>query len=40
MRDMEKLMGAIRVSIIYLGAGIAGNLASCTFIPYQVEVSP
>ncbi|XP_035826587.1 inactive rhomboid protein 1 [Aplysia californica] len=40
MRDMEKLMGAIRVSIIYLGSGIAGNLASCTFIPYQVEKGP
>lgn len=38
MRDMEKLIGAIRMSIIYLGSGIAGNLASCTFLPYHVEV--
>ncbi|XP_055876720.1 inactive rhomboid protein 2-like [Biomphalaria glabrata] len=40
MRDLEKLMGAIRISIIYIGAGVAGNLASCTFIPYQVEAGP
>jgi membrane associated rhomboid family serine protease len=38
MRDMEKLIGAIRMAIIYIGSGIAGNLASCTFLPYQVEV--
>nr|KAG5712655.1 hypothetical protein BaRGS_029710 [Batillaria attramentaria] len=37
MRDMEKLTGAIRMAIIYIGSGIAGNLASCTFLPYQVE---
>ncbi|KAH9502541.1 Inactive rhomboid protein 1 [Bulinus truncatus] len=40
MRDLEKLMGAIRTSIIYIGSGVAGNLASCTFIPYQVEAGP
>lgn len=40
MRDLEKLMGAIRTCIIYIGSGVAGNLASCTFIPYQVEVGP
>ncbi|XP_025091539.1 inactive rhomboid protein 1-like [Pomacea canaliculata] len=40
MRDMEKLIGAIRMSIIYLGSGIAGNLASCTFLPYHVETGP
>lgn len=40
MRDMEKLIGAIRMAIIYIGSGIAGNLASCTFIPYQVEAGP
>ena len=39
MRDMEKLVGAIRMAIIYMGSGIAGNLASCTFLPYQVDVS-
>ncbi|BFZ03836.1 hypothetical protein BsWGS_06875 [Bradybaena similaris] len=40
MRDLEKLMGAIRTTIIYIGSGVAGNLASCTFIPYQVEAGP
>ncbi|KAK7505246.1 hypothetical protein BaRGS_00003408 [Batillaria attramentaria] len=40
MRDMEKLTGAIRMAIIYIGSGIAGNLASCTFLPYQVEAGP
>ena len=39
MRDMEKLTGAIRMAIIYIGTGMAGNLASCIFVPYQVEVS-
>lgn len=40
MRDMEKLTGAIRMAIIYMGTGIAGNLASCIFVPYQVEMGP
>lgn len=39
MRDVEKLAGPIRVAIIYIGGGIAGNLASAIFLPYQVEVS-
>ena len=38
MRDTEKLIGAIRMAIIYIGSGVAGNLGSCTFLPYQVEV--
>ena len=38
MRDMEKLTGSVRMTIIYVGAGIAGNLASCIFVPYHVEV--
>ncbi|XP_041363411.1 inactive rhomboid protein 1-like isoform X2 [Gigantopelta aegis] len=40
MRDMEKLTGAIRMAIIYIASGIAGNLASCIFLPYQVEAGP
>ncbi|WAQ96006.1 RHDF1-like protein [Mya arenaria] len=40
MRDMEKLTGSIRMTIIYVGSGIAGNLASCIFVPYHVEVGP
>ena len=38
MRDMEKLTGATRMAIIYIGAGVCGNLGSCIFVPYQVEV--
>lgn len=38
MRDVEKLTGCIRMTIIYVGSGIAGNLASSTFLPYHVEV--
>ncbi|XP_067939375.1 inactive rhomboid protein 1-like [Watersipora subatra] len=40
MRDMEKLAGAARVAIIYMGSGIGGNLASAIFLPYHVEVGP
>ncbi|CAG5126574.1 unnamed protein product, partial [Candidula unifasciata] len=40
MRDLEKLLGTIRMITIYFGSGVAGNLASCTFLPYAVEVGP
>ncbi|KAL8561230.1 hypothetical protein ACOMHN_024486 [Nucella lapillus] len=40
MRDIEKLTGALRLSIIYIGSGIAANLASCTFNPYLVDAGP
>ncbi|XP_014768365.1 inactive rhomboid protein 1 [Octopus bimaculoides] len=40
MRDIEKLTGWVRISIIYIGSGIAGNLASGIFLPYQVEAGP
>ncbi|XP_033735925.1 inactive rhomboid protein 1-like isoform X1 [Pecten maximus] len=40
MRDIEKLTGCIRMAIIYVGSGIAGNLASSIFLPYHVEVGP
>ncbi|KAK6170344.1 hypothetical protein SNE40_018757 [Patella caerulea] len=40
MRDVEKLSGAIRIAFVYLGSGIAGNLASSIFLPYQVEAGP
>jgi len=39
MRDMEKLLGWLRICIIYLVCGIAGSLSSAIFIPYHVEVS-
>ena len=38
MRDVEKLAGWHRTAIIYVGSGIAGSLASATFLPYHVEV--
>jgi membrane associated rhomboid family serine protease len=40
MRDMEKLCGPARMAVIYLGSGIAGNLASAIFIPYKAESGP
>lgn len=40
MRDMEKLCGPVRISIIYIGSGMAGNLASAIFIPYRAESGP
>ena len=40
MRDMEKLCGPARMALIYLGSGIAGNLASAIFVPYKAESGP
>lgn len=39
MRDLEKLTGALRIGIIYVVSGVAGNLASAIFVPYRAEVS-
>ncbi len=39
MRDLEKMAGPTRIAIIYIGSGLAGNLASGIFLPYQAEVS-
>jgi len=39
MRDMEKLLGWLRICVIYVVCGIAGSLSSAIFIPYHVEVS-
>lgn len=38
MRDLEKLAGAGRMAIIYVGSGMVGNLASAIFVPYRAEV--
>ena len=38
MRDLEKMAGPVRIGIIYIGSGLAGNLASSIFLPYQAEV--
>ncbi|UYV82540.1 rom-4 [Cordylochernes scorpioides] len=40
MRDVERLAGSMRLGIIYLMSGIAGNLASAIFVPYRAEVGP
>uniref|UniRef100_A0A8C4WSV5 Inactive rhomboid protein n=1 Tax=Eptatretus burgeri TaxID=7764 RepID=A0A8C4WSV5_EPTBU len=40
LRDLEKLAGWLRISIIFILSGIAGNLASATFLPYRAEVGP
>lgn len=39
MRDLEKLAGPLRIAIIYLGCGIAGNLGSVLLDPHRAEVS-
>uniref|UniRef100_A0A3B5L342 Inactive rhomboid protein n=1 Tax=Xiphophorus couchianus TaxID=32473 RepID=A0A3B5L342_9TELE len=38
LRDLEKLAGWLRISIIYLLSGVTGNLASAIFLPYRAEV--
>uniref|UniRef100_A0A669DI62 Inactive rhomboid protein n=1 Tax=Oreochromis niloticus TaxID=8128 RepID=A0A669DI62_ORENI len=40
LRDLEKLAGWLRISIIYMLSGITGNLASALFLPYRAEVGP
>ncbi|KAM6424381.1 inactive rhomboid protein 1 isoform 2-T3 [Liasis olivaceus] len=40
LRDLEKLAGWHRISLIYLLSGITGNLASAIFLPYRAEVGP
>ncbi|XP_057698729.1 inactive rhomboid protein 2-like isoform X3 [Corythoichthys intestinalis] len=37
LRDLEKLAGWVRISIIYIFSGITGNLASSLFLPYRAE---
>uniref|UniRef100_A0A8B9T4G0 Inactive rhomboid protein n=1 Tax=Anas platyrhynchos TaxID=8839 RepID=A0A8B9T4G0_ANAPL len=36
LRDLEKLAGWHRISIIFILSGITGNLASAIFLPYRV----
>lgn len=38
MRDLEKLTGSVRIGIIYIGSGMAGNLGSAIFVPYRADV--
>ena len=39
MRTVERMIGWIRMAIIYFACGAVGSLASATLLPYQVEVS-
>lgn len=39
MRDLEKFTGSLRIGIIYIGSGVAGNLGSAIFVPYRADVS-
>jgi len=38
MRDLEKLIGWIRISLIYILSGLVGSLASASFLPYDIGV--
>lgn len=38
MSDLERLIGPLRMAILYIGSGIAGNLTSAIFVPYKAEV--
>ncbi|XP_029289673.1 inactive rhomboid protein 2-like [Cottoperca gobio] len=40
LRDLEKLAGWVRISMIYILSGITGNIASALFLPYRAEVGP
>ncbi|KAM4631722.1 inactive rhomboid protein 1 [Discoglossus pictus] len=40
LRDLEKLAGWHRISLIYILSGITGNLTSSIFLPYRAEVGP
>lgn len=40
MRDLEKLIGTTRMTFLYMGSGIGGNLASALLMPYKPEVGP
>ncbi|XP_045487212.1 inactive rhomboid protein 1 [Pieris rapae] len=40
MRDLEKMAGPVRIAVVYLGSGVAGNMASAIFEPYRAEVGP
>jgi len=38
MRDLEKLIGWLRIGIIYTLSGVVGSLASANFLPYDIGV--
>jgi membrane associated rhomboid family serine protease len=38
MRDLEKLVGSVRIAVIYVGSAMVGNLASAIILPYRADV--
>ena len=38
LRHVEKYLGWLRTSLIYLGSGLGGNIVSAVFVPYNPEV--
>lgn len=40
LADLERLIGPLRAAVIYIGAGVAGNLTSSILEPYRPEVGP
>lgn len=40
MRDIERLLGSTRMATIYILSGVAGYMASATFVPYNTQVGP
>ena len=40
MRRFERMIGSMRLGIIYFIAGVGGYLASASFVPYSPEVGP
>ncbi|KAH8869843.1 Inactive rhomboid protein 1 [Schistosoma japonicum] len=40
MRDLEKMIGWHRISLVYILSGCIGSLTSGIFLPYQVETGP
>ncbi|CAH8560776.1 unnamed protein product [Schistosoma guineensis] len=40
MRDLEKMIGWHRITLVYILSGCIGSLTSGIFLPYQVETGP
>lgn len=39
LSDLERLMGTIRTTIVYIMSGMAGNLTSAVLVPHRPEES-
>ncbi|KAH8406407.1 hypothetical protein KR222_000125, partial [Zaprionus bogoriensis] len=40
LADLERLIGTLRTSIVYIISGMAGNLTSAVLVPHRPEVGP